>query len=470
VPVLGELSEPQGPPDAVLELEDLLASVETHFPLILAALEEVEIAAGRVLSARGAFDTRFGTKGRFDVEGFYENDRVDVLFEQPTTAWGTTFLGGYRIGSGDFAIYDGKAKTNDGGELRFGVNVPLLQGGSIDTRRVELWRSAIEQEQVRPIVTEKRLQATRKAADAYWRWVSWGRRHEIARRLLDLAENRQDQVELAVEEGQLARINLTDNQRLIVERRANLVRAERGLQQAAILLSLYWRDADGQPVVPPEAALPEDFPPPRDPALVLFEGDVAFALERRPELRALELELSSLDLDLSLARNDMLPTLDVGVLASQDVGAPVNDPDDKGPFELSALLRLDVPLQRRQARGDRREVEGKIAKLTRERQFVEDVVVTDVRDAALGLTQTWAQMEQARENVRLARELAEAERLQLQAGESDLLRVNLREQQAAVAAAALVDVFEEYFRALAQYRAVLGLTYDEVVVRELGRP
>jgi hypothetical protein len=41
--------------------------------------------------------------------------------------------------------------------------------------------------------------------------------------------------------------------------------------------------------------------------------------------------------------------------------------------------------------------------------------------------------------------------------------VNLREQQAAVAALSLVEVLEEHFRSLAEYRAVVGLPYDEVV-------
>jgi len=453
----------EGGAGEVIEFEDLLASVETHFPLILAALEEVEIAEGRALRARGAFDTKIETRGRFDVEGTYQSDRMRVAVEQPTTIWGTTFIGGYRIGSGDFAIYDGKAKTNEDGEFSLGMRIPLLQGGSIDPRRVDLWRAAIGQEQTQPIIKEKRLQATRKAADAYWRWVSRGRRREIAVQLATLARDRQEQVQLAVDEGLLAHINLADNQRLIVEREAFLLRAERELQQAAILLSLYWRDVKGQPVVPSNDALPHDFPEPLDPTEVLLEDSVIFALEHRPELRALDLELSSLDLDRSLADNERLPTLEVGVLASQDVGEAVNSPDDKGPFELSALLRLDVPVQNRKARGQQREVAGKIVKLRRERQFVEDVVVTEVQDAAVGLEQTWATIEQARENVVLAQQLAEAERDQMRLGESDLLRVNIREQQAALAAVGLVEVLDEYFRALAQYRAVLGIPYDEVL-------
>jgi outer membrane protein TolC len=269
-----------------------------------------------------------------------------------------------------------------------------------------------------------------------------------------------EQLEWAVEEGLLPPVNLTENQRLIIDRQASLVRAERGLQEAAIKLSLYWRDEEGRPSVPAEGALPYDFPAPRPAVDVLVRGDEEFALEQRPEVRAIALELESLRLKQSMARNTFLPELDFGMFASQDVGAPVNDPDDKGEFELEALLSLNVPLQRRGARGKVREITGKLSKLEREAQFVREVVVTDVQDARSALVQSWLRIEQSRENVRLANELAEIERFQLREGESDLLRVNLREQQAAVAAAKLVDDLHEYFRALAVYRAVLGIPYE----------
>ncbi len=96
-----------------------------------------------------------------------------------------------------------------------------------------------------------------------------------------------------------------------------------------------------------------------------------------------------------------------------------------------------------------------------------DLVVSEVRGAVTALGRTLERLDQARRNVELARDLEEAERLQLDLGESDLFRLNLREQQTAVAAAALVDVVGEHFRALAAYRAVLGLPYDEVVA---GQP
>ncbi len=63
--------------------------------------------------------------------------------------------------------------------------------------------------------------------------------------------------------------------------------------------------------------------------------------------------------------------------------------------------------------------------------------------------------EQASRSVVLAGELEEAERLQLEEGNSDLLRLDLREQQTAGAAAFLVDVITEYFVARSKHRAAI---------------
>ncbi len=458
-----------GTPDAaraggdVVTLEDVLRSVETHFPLVLAAYEEIGIAAGKAEAAAGAFDTRLTSKGAFEVDGYYENDRIDVAVEQPTTWWGTRFEAGWRRGDGDFAVYDGKAKTNRDGELRAGLTVPLLQGRTLDPERVKLLQGGIERDRASPLVQEKRLAATRKAAASYWKWIAAGEKRRIAASLLQLAEDRQGQVQTAVTEGQLAEINLVDNERLIVDRRSKLEAAEQVLRQAAIELSLYWRDDTGEPVVPTDDERPATLPDPRALDAVLVEGDEYLALAQRPELRRLELEIEAMRLELELAGNDLLPKLDFGVFGSQDYGGAVNSPDDKDPFELKAVVSFDVPLQRRKARGQQSVVDGKLAKMEQELRYAASLVVAEVRDAVAVLEQTLARLEQARTNVRLAHELEEAERLQLELGESDLFRVNVREQQTAIAEAGLVDVLAEHFVALTTYRAVLGVPYDEVV-------
>ncbi|MEM7519278.1 MAG: TolC family protein, partial [Planctomycetota bacterium] len=326
-----------------------------------------------------------------------------------------------------------------------------------------MWDARLKQERAEPRVLAKRLDATRKAATTYWKWAAAGMKLRIAERVLDLAETRMAGVRRSVELGQLAPIAVTENQRLIVERQAILIDAQRVLQQAAIALSLFLRDEEGNPVVPGVEQLPDSLPLPRSPDLTLVPGDLSLALQRRPELRAQEIELERMKLQMAGSENDLLPEFDVGVAASQDYGDAVSDPDDKGPFEFDAFFRFQVPLQRRKAKGKLRQVEAKANKLQREIQFQKDQILAQVQDVSLRLTQTWARLAQIQENAALALELERAELISLTAGQSDLLRVNLREQQTAKAESSLVEVITEHFQALAEYRAFLGLTYDEVI-------
>ncbi len=445
-----------------IEFSEVLRSVERQFPLILAALEEVEIAAGTRLSAEGGFDTRVKADSFLGLDGFYENETAKILIEQPIEAGGATFFGGYKVGAGDFPIWEGGLKTNEGGEFSGGVRLPLLAGRSIDARRLALWQSRLAEAQAEPIVLEKRLAATRKAALTYWKWVATTQKLRIAERLLLLAQDRQAVIELRVENGDLADIAVDENRRLLVERESILIQSSREVQQSAIELSLYLRGEDGQPRMPRLAEAPEALPSPFDPGSTIADGDIERALMLRPEVRALQIERQRLELDLAKAENDLLPKLSLGVAGSRDTGGAVSNPDDKGPFELDAFVDFDLPLQRRSAKGKVQVTEAKIRKLDRELQFAQDRVVADVRDAEVALRQTWEIIGLAQQNVALAGVLEQAERLAFSEGESDLLRVNIRERRTASAASSLVDVTAEFFRAFVDYRASVGVPYDEV--------
>jgi len=441
-----------------LQLFELLENVERHFPLLLAAQEEIALAEAEQLAARGRFDLRVIAQGDYAVDGYYQNEQTRLGLEQPTGLGGTTFFGGYKLGTGDFPIYDDGLRSNEGGELNAGLRVPLLAGRAIDPRRLAVWRAELSRAQADPAIAAKRLEVARRAAHAYWKWVAAGQKRLIFERLLRLAEDRQATIEQSAALGDLPPLSVDDNQRLVVERRAIMVDAERELQRAAIELSLYLRSAEGAPRQPEASELPIAFPVSLMPDQVVAGDDGQRALRLRPELRTLNLELDKLQLELEQARNDLLPRLDVGAAVSQDLGDDVTVTDTKGPFELDLFFRFEVPLQRRTAEGRARELEARQRKARRELQFAADSVTAEVQDAASELQQAWESIALVRESARLASILEDAERAALGLGDSNLIDVNIREQQTAAAAARLIDSLATYFRALADYKAALGVT------------
>ncbi|MEL6716857.1 MAG: TolC family protein, partial [Planctomycetota bacterium] len=227
----------QEPARPTLLFDDVLRSVEDRFPLILAVEEEIAIAEGKLQSARGGFDVRAKAESDYAVEGFYDTEYQRFSIEQPTTFLGATLVGGYKLGNGNFPEWDGDFETNGDGEVSAGVVVPLLAGRDIDGRRLALWQARVAREQADPEILAKRLEVTRKAAAAYWKWVAAGQKLRVFQRLLALAEDRQTRVQQLVDAGEFAPITVDDNRRLVVERQGLVIIAERGLQEAAINLS-----------------------------------------------------------------------------------------------------------------------------------------------------------------------------------------------------------------------------------------
>ena len=443
-----------------LRLSDVLDSTNTHLPKLLAAREQVAIAEGRRLAAEGGFDMQAEALFLDDDPGFYEHEQIDVSLAQPLRVGGIELEAGYRRGNGNFADWDGGLQTNGDGEARLEARFPLLRGRAVDSARVELWRSRLEVERTDAQVSAA-IQRTRlEAAQNYWRWLAAGERLRIADHLLELASDREVALSAAVEEGLLPEIDLLDNERLIAERQAIRIQRERGLEQAAIRLSFFLRDDEGEPKLPHAAQLPPSFPGLPLPLERPLEVDLRTALERRPELRVLDRRLDQIDLTRRKARNDLLPRFDFTVKGSQDYGEAASTPDDKADFELTVGLQVAVPLQRREAKGAtmRANAESTVAEQRLRQQ--RDRIGIEVRDAISAARQARLRIEQARRSVTLAEQLEEAERFQLEEGNSDLLRLNIRERQTAEAASFLVGVLQEYFEAWTRYRYVLGLADD----------
>ncbi len=444
-----------------LDLVDVLRSVEKHYPLLQAANQEREIANARLLSRQGAFDARLGADSKLKPEGFYETYQGNVYLAQPLQFWGTEILGGYRIGSGDFAVWNGGDETNSGGEVRLGIKVPLLRDRSIDQRRASLRKAEVDALLAEPVILENRIEFTHDASLAYWRWVATGMRLDLARQLVAVAEERQSRIARRVDRGALPSIDLADNERLIVDRRVRLISAERSFEQAAIGLSLFLRDDDGNPALAMENALPDRFPEEGQPSAEQLGQGIERALQQQPFLQDLSLQRDKAAVDLELAENQLLPTIAVSVGGSKDFGASDKTVDDKGPAVLEAGVRFDLPLQRRRAKGAVSEARAKLTQIESKWRFARDKIEAKVRSADAGLRAAYDQVAAARRNLELAQRLRKAEERKLSLGTSNLINVNIRELQAFDAAATLIETQADYFRALAGYRAATGdLDYE----------
>ncbi|MEZ6133033.1 MAG: TolC family protein [Planctomycetaceae bacterium] len=438
----------------VVSLQDVIQSVHLSYPLVEAAYLERTITNGNQVSAWGEFDTKLKATSENGPLGFYETYRNSAGFTSPIYHGGE-FFGGYRNGGGSFQPWYQERETNDGGEFKAGVRVPLIRDRDIDARRAALWRATYDQQIANPVIHANLVGFGREAGLAYWKWVAAGQKYRLGQQWLDLAETRNESVKRRVKLGDLDPPELVDNERAIAKRQAKLSDSRNELLQAAIKLSLFLRDDNGIPYVPSLDELPA-FPQLRDITLESIDIDIQQAQQARPELAALNLQLRQLQVDYAEACNMTRPGLDAQLVGSQDVGEPTSSKRDKSEFELEAALFFEVPVQRRKGLGKMQAVQGKIAQVTAKRRMVQDKVSAEVQTAYASLIQSRLEVLSARRAVRLATQMAEIEGRKFELGESDLLKVALREQYALEAAEEEVSATYSHFAAFSDYAATLA--------------
>jgi len=445
-----------------VSLEQVMISVLQHYPLVRAAYQERLVADGNQLSAWGEFDTKLKAMSENQPLGFYETYRNSAGVTQPLYGGGEVF-GGYRNGDGSFEPWYRERETNEGGEFKGGVLMPILRDRTIDSRRAEVWRRTYDQQLANPFIRTSLIQFAANASQAYWKWVATGHKYQLGLQWLDLASKRHERIELRVKEGDLAPPEETDNLRAIAKRKAKLANSRRELEQAALKLSLFLRDTSGRPYVPQLSELPE-FPELRDIRTEELGSDISRARSTRPQLQAINLKLQQLRIDYAEACNMTRPRLDARLTGSQDMGQPTSSKRDKSEFELEAGVYFEFQPQQRKGRGKAHAVQAKMAQITAKRQLVSDKVEAEVRSAYAGLTRSREEAQQANRAADLAAQVANIERRKFEEGESDLLKVAIREQYALEAAEDEVSAILNHFSAFADYAAALNIQQPSTAI------
>jgi outer membrane protein TolC len=444
-----EITTPSAASD-VLELHDVVQSVEQRFPLIRAAEQERLAAEGERLAAAGGFDPSWKTNGVATPIGGYPSGRFDTVVEQPLPFWGSSVFAGYRLGLGNFAVYDGKLATNQYGEVRAGARINLLRDGPIDRRRASIQRAEIGVDVATRSVDQQRLDAVRLGSFRYWDWVGAGRKVAISQAWLDLARTRDTGLARRVETGDLAEMERQDNQRAIFQRTAHVVASQRTLEQSAIELSIYLRTETGAPVLPRTSQLPRQIPEPTAfDAARLAEAE-RLAIARRPDLARIELQRQQAEVEERLATNQRRPAIDFVIMGAKDLGP--GDPKLDKPV-LEAGVMIDIPLLNRTATGRSNAASAQVGRIETQTQLLRDRIVADVRDAVSAILAASERVKATRAEVDLAQSLSVQEARRLELGDGHTLFVNLREQAALDASLRYVDALVDWHKAMAAYRA-----------------
>ncbi len=432
-----------------LMLMDVVSNVEKNFPLLLATMQDLMIARSELITSQGAFDSSARSVSTSST-GYYQNQRFDTVIEQPTPVNGTSFFAGYRLGRGEFAPYYGERATNRYGEVRAGARVPLIRDRLIDKNRAGIQSSTIGLKIADLNATQQKVEIIKNAMLRYWDWIASVEKYKIAKNIYNIAKDRQEQIEKRVKAGDLPRIEETENRRIVLQRKSQLVAFEQFVISSANELSLYLMTDENKSYVPPIEEAPDNAFSQLKDEEINIEKVAEDAIKNRPEIQKIHAQKEQNRIERELAKNLSKPGVDLVVSVSQDFG-----PGSKtlAQPEMEASLILNVPLQNRTQEGKMEGAQAKISKLDSQEVFLKERITADLKNITSLLSMTRERVTISTSEVELSKELEKAELKKFQMGEGTLVLVNIRELTTAEAKIREIDSLADHNRAIVNFKA-----------------
>lgn len=433
----------------LLIVDEVVKSAVKNYPKILSHYDKIRAAESNLLAAKGFFDIKLKQNYSDRTRGYYDGKSYDTEIEKHLGVLGSKVYGGYRKSYGKFADYEGGSVTNSRGEFRAGTKFSLLKDRDIDQNRLSLILENLSVEEAKVELENIKMEIARDATKAYWTWFSAGKILQIYEDLYQLSLNRQKQLEVKSEKGDVAQIIAVENRKNLLKRKASLAKIRQEFEASALYLSLFWRDENGNSLKPTISHLPELVAKlPAIPNDKDLENAKEEALERRPEIRVLAIRSDEQSSQKKYAENLLKPQLDVELGASKDEGA---GPSSRSQSNNYAGVNFSIPLQQREGKGKLAAADSKLSALRYEKTLLEDqirVEIDQIMVKILTISETYSLLS---EEAKLAEVLQNAEVEKFKHGASNFFLVNLREQDLAASKAAVIEVFKEFQNSIADY-------------------
>lgn len=435
-------------PASAMTLEEILRSSARHYPSIQKSRAGVQAQEGKLQAAKGAFDWELNQKAISRISGFYEGDYADSQITRRLSDSATRIYGGYRISDGGFPVYEDERVTLTGGEFNAGVALSLWRNRIIDEERFQFTDAELELKQKNIDLLLTQLGVQYDAMQAYMEWVASGKMVAVAEGMLDLALKRQSAFKERESKGDVASIYLTENQQYLAKRRADLNEAKRTMENRAAKLSLYWRNAQGAPIIPAAKDMPRDFPQQQS-----FTINLAREIERarmlRPELIKLDIGLQRERNKLELGKNKLMPKVDLIAQGARDTGA--GDVRRRGGVEGKIGLNISIPLQRNTGEGLVKQSQATIKQLEQDTRLLNDQIAAEIQVAANNFHAAGKNVTLTKQESDATQAMEKAERERFKSGAVDFFVLNMREERAAEAKLKNIEARLKLWRAIADY-------------------
>jgi outer membrane protein TolC len=466
--------------------------------------ESFHIASASLLKAAGSYDPAFHFDGGYGdhtdpVNSILSGAPPGELAPTQTGVSGSASLSQLLPTGGAVVVSTSASRDRNNSfftilspswSTSLGINLrqPLLQNLKIDPARRAIRVARIERDRSTASLKRTVSDTVTAVEKAYWTLVAAQRGVVVRADNVRLADEQRSDTKTRIDVGTLPESDIAQPEAELERRKGDLYAAQEAARRAEHQLKILILDDATDPTWN-ETLAPSDAP--ETPLITIDLGKaLKDAEEKRPELADASLRLARQDVELTAARDKVLPQLDLvagynsrGLAGSLNpnappvglTGQPVIVPDAmNGGFgrswsnvfenhfpDASIGLSLTVPILNRSAKAD-----VVIARASRTQAAIslaqqKQRVSVEVRDAAVALQTAAQRIEAARAGRQAAETQLRAEKERFDVGLSTNFFVLTRQNDLAQAILTETNALTDYRRALTDFARSVGALLEE---------
>jgi len=295
---------------STLSLEEYLAYVKKHHPIVKQADLIISESQAKLLKARGAFDPKieldYASK-EFKGTNYY--NQLNSVFKIPTW-YGIELKAALEENSGDYL--NPNMYTSDNTLYQIGAELALAKGLLINERMATLKQAKLYRSQA---VVDNQIAVNEILSEAtltYFNWLRAYKEQLIYQEFVVNAQNRLLSIEKNVELGENPAIDITEAKIAYNNRNLSSEKAKLKYLKASLMLSNFlW--IDNIPLELKGSTVP-DLNTEKVANSILgieeFSFDT-FLIDQHPKLQSLDYKRASLKVEKNLQLNNLLPTVNL---------------------------------------------------------------------------------------------------------------------------------------------------------------
>ncbi len=383
------------------------------------------------------------TRKTFDGKLYY--GYFDNYLKIP--AWLGDFSAGYEDNNG---IYQNPTDyTPNGGLGYIGYTLPIGQGILIDYRRAAMKQAKVTAQMG---VVEKQKTANRllfEASLAYLEWYQAYQRMAALQKGQAVAIANFNLVKSSISAGDASQIDSVEASLLVYERQADVQQAETDLLNTKLLASNFLWDENGLPREMTDLLVPQPDSAQLGIQQALSPHFIEIALPNHPDLNKVDLKLQSLYVDRKLARDYLLPNIDLtGKFLTTSISTiPSNLNGEYISNNNKIILTLNQPLFIRKERAKFKEVNLKIQYARWDQEWVKLETTNQIKAGQNKLTNYLRNNETQKKAMANYIKVRDAEMTKYQAGDGNLLKINYYDSKAIEATLKSIKLGTEVYKA-----------------------